>query len=302
MKLSDAARDHKLVTVELIPDRLVPKDLALLNGRVDGITIPALRNGHGDPSYPTNFHVTPQQRSIASALIVHRTGMESVPSLTCRDFRRTDLSTIPSLLRLGLENLLVLFGDPQPDSHVRKYHFSQTKNLIRDILSVCESKKPCIGVVTNQYSPDHEREISRTLDKVDVGGDFVVTNVSFDEQRVLGHLDDLRSRGLNVPVLVQVSIPSSLENLQFVGHKFGIPVPENVKRLMSGGYPGAGIALAARTFEKVRKDADGVHFSYLLRSRNPIPYYHRLLENLGIQTVLPPVQVETTTNPGRSLA
>ena len=290
MKLTDAARDHPLVTVELIPDRVAPKDLALLNGRVDAITVPALQKHPEDPSYPTSFQVTPQQRSVASALIVQRTGIESIPSLTCRDFKKSDLSTIPSLLRLGLDNLLVLFGDPLEGTSVRKYHFSRTRDLIHDILSACETKKPCIGSVTNQYAKNREHEVSRTVEKVDAGASYIITNIAFDEHRVLDHIDHLRSQGVRVPILVQVSIPASLSNLDFVSHKFGIPVPASVRETISRRAHHAGIAVAAQAYESLRDNTDGIHFSYLLRTRNPILRYHQLLEWIGIQSKTTPLE------------
>src|SRR2546427_4116838 len=99
LRLSEAASHHPIVTVELIPDRVIPAHLPILQGRVDAITIPALRNREDDPSYPAGFRVTPQPRSLASAVIVRKTGAEAVPSLTCRDFRRFFLAMISRLTR-----------------------------------------------------------------------------------------------------------------------------------------------------------------------------------------------------------
>ncbi len=300
MRLSEEAKGRQLITVELIPDRVVPADLPLLRGRVDGITVPALRNGSRDPSYPAGFHVTPQQRSIASAVIVGRTGIESIPSLTCRDFRRSDLSTVPTLLEHGLENFLVVFGDPFPDSNVKEYHFHRSQDLIREILAVSNDIRPCVGAVTNQYTADSEREISRTLAKVDAGANFVLTNVAFDDEAVLEHVDDLRSHGLSVPLFIQVSIPSSLDNLVFVTHKFGIPIPEHVRERLLREPVSGGLAVAAEAFDALRKEANGIHFSYLLRSRNPIPPYCRLLDIIGARRSPLAVQVEATVGERRA--
>jgi 5,10-methylenetetrahydrofolate reductase len=179
---------------------------------------------------------------------------------------------------------LVLFGDPLPGTSVRKYGFAKTRDLIQSIVSVCETRKPCIGAVTNQYAANQENEVSRTLGKVDAGADFIVTNVTFDADQLLNHVDNLRSRGLRVPLLAQVSIPASLANLKFLHHKFDIPVPSSVLAEMSRkDDPRPGISVAARAFKRLRNEVDGIHFSYLLRSRNPIPIYHVLLEGLGIK-------------------
>jgi len=282
------------VTVELIPDRVIPAHIPILRGRVDAITIPALRNGEGDPSYPAGFRVTPQTRSLASAVIVRKTGAEAVPSITCRDFRRSDLALVPQLFKKGLDNFLAVFGDPYPGYRIEDYDFRKTEDLIRGVLSVFDGPRPSIGAVTNQYADDQEREISRTLRKVDAGADYLVTNTAFDDDLVLNHVDRLRSQGLKAPIFVQVSIPSGLKNLLFVSRKFGIPVPEKVRQTLSRNPFGGGIQIAAQAYTALRNEVSGIHFSYLHRSHDPIPAYTHLLDaietdgqlTISIQTAL----------------
>ncbi len=127
MRLGEAARQRRLVTVELIPDRVVQNDVHRLKGRVDAVTIPALRNGSHDPSYPTAFRVSPQQRSIASALIVRRMGVEAVATLTCRDCRRDELPGVSGSRKGSLENVLVVYGDPFPRPSRGVYEFSRSQ-------------------------------------------------------------------------------------------------------------------------------------------------------------------------------
>ena len=280
MKLSDRAKHHPVVTVELIPDRVVPVHLPLLQNRVDAITIPALRNGESDPSYPSEFRVTPQTRSVASATIVKKNGFEAVPSLTCRDFRRADLSVVPLLFKKGLDNFLVVFGDPYPNARTGEYAFKRAEDLIRGIRSAFDGPSPCIGAVTNQYAPNREKEIARTLAKADAGADYVITNSAFDEQHVLDYVDDLRSSGVSLPVFVQISIPHGLNNLLFVSRTFGIPVPETVRKTIAQNPSGGGVQIASRTYEALRNEVGGVHFSYLMRSHNPIPTYTRLFDTI----------------------
>jgi methylenetetrahydrofolate reductase (NADPH) len=299
MRLSDLARHHNLVTVELIPDRVVPSDLALLKGRVDAITVPALRNGHDDPSYPKSFPITPQRRSIASALIINRAGITAVPSLTCRDCRRSDLSALSNQVEEGLGNVLIVYGDPYPDPRPGTYEFTKTNDLIREVSSLNYGDDPCIGAVTNQHSNDRESEISRTLSRVDAGADFIVTNVAFDSESVLRHRDSLLEAGLNVPLFIQVSIPLSLDNVLFVSRKFDIPVPAQVRKKLLNDPAGGSLAVAAEAYEALRREVNGIHFSYLFRRRNPIPTYLHLLETIGIEgpTLAPLAASSVRTHP-----
>jgi 5,10-methylenetetrahydrofolate reductase len=186
---------------------------------------------------------------------------------------------------------MVLFGDPLPGTSVRKYRFSRTRDLIHDILSACETKKPCIGAVTNQYAANRERELSRTLEKVDAGANYIITNIAFDEHRVLDYIDELRSLGLRVPILAQVSIPASLANLNFVSHKFGIPIPVSVNETMRRKDSHLGIRVAEHAYKMLWETADGIHFSYLLRTRSPVTIYRQLLESIGKTVTTPPLEI-----------
>ncbi len=281
MRLGREARKRRLVTLEVIPDRVNPSELSLIKGLVDAVTVPALRNGSGDPSYPSAFHVAPQRRSLSFSLLVKKMGIEAVASLTCRDCRRSDLENVGKLVEDGLENLLVVYGDAY-GSEKDVYAFSSTDSLIDCVASCHESLS--VGAITNQYAGNREREVERTLARVDAGADFVLTNTVFDEELFLEHRDRLLESGLDVPLLVQVSIPHSLENLVFVSRKFGIPVPDRLVRRMARNS-WAGIDFAVEAFESLRVEASGVHFSYLLRKRNPIPVYCRLLERIGTVSV-----------------
>jgi methylenetetrahydrofolate reductase (NADPH) len=156
--------------------------------------------------------------------------------------------------------------------------------------------------VTNQYSRNREEEVSRTIDKVDAGAEFIVTNVAFDETCVLDHIDNLKGQGLDVPILTQVSIASSLANLHYVSHRFDIPLSSTVLAKMARrDDPHPGRSLAVQTYKVLRDQTDGVHFSYLLRTRNPIPSYHQLLEEIGVgprvtETILEASKVHIKTN------
>ena len=299
MRIGELARRKRLVTAEVIPDRVVQKEIQQLRGRVDAITIPALTNHSRDPSYPTAFKVTPQQRSVASALIVRRIGVEAIATLTCRDCRSDELSSVLESRKGSLENFLVVYGDPFPGTDRGFYEFSKSEKLIRRLAGTTARHGPCVGAITNQHAKDIEGEVAKTLAKVDAGADFVITNITFDAASVLPHRDALLAAGLDVPLLIQVSIPYSLNNLLFVSHRFGIHVPSNVRRRLEIGGPETGVGLAAEAFDSLTREASGVHFSYLLRKKSPVSAYCRLFDRLGIGVEPWEVPAETQSSHGR---
>ena len=282
MRIGDIARRRRLVTAEVIPDRVVQSEIRQLRGRVDAITIPALTNHSSDPSYPTTYRVTPQQRSVASALILRRMGVESIATLTCRDCKANEIPSIITSRKGSLDNLLVVYGDPYPGNERGTYQFSKSEHLIRRLANGYGNDGPCVGAITNQHAKDRESEVSKTLAKVDAGADFVITNITFDSVSILPHRDALLSAGLDVPLLIQISIPHSLNNLLFVSHRFGISVPSHVRRRLENSGIDSGVSLAAEAFESLKGEASGVHLSYLFRKRSPVSSYRRLFDLLGI--------------------
>src|SRR5207244_10845235 len=217
-----------------------------------------------------SFPVTPQRRSLASAAIINRAGITAVPSLTCRDCRRADLSMIANQVEDGLGNVLIVYGDPYPEPRPGTYEFTKTNELIREISSLNDGNDPCIGAVTNQHADNRESEISRTTSRVDAGADFIVTNVSFESESVLDHRDSLLEAGLDVPLFIQVSIPLSLDNVLFVSQKFDIPVPAHVRKRLLDDPVGGRLAVAAEVYEALHGEATAIHFPYLLSLRNPM--------------------------------
>ena len=299
MRIGELARRKRLVTAEVIPDRVVQKEIQQLQGRVDAITIPALTNHSRDPSYPTSFKVTPQQRSVASALIVRRIGVEAIATLTCRDCRGDELSSVLESRKGSLENFLVVYGDPFPGSDRGRYEFSKSEHLIRRLAGTFGKDGPCVGAITNQHAKNIEGEVAKTLAKVEAGADFVITNITFDAASVLPHRDALLSAGLDVPLLIQVSIPHSLNNLLFVSHRFGIHVSNNVRRRLELGGHDTGVGLAAEAFDSLTREASGVHFSYLFRKKSPVSAYCRLFDRLGIGVKPWEVPAEAQSSPSR---
>lgn len=191
------------------------------------------------------------------------------------------MSTISDHVQNGLENVLIVYGDPYPEPRPRTFEFSKTSDLIREVSLSNNGRGPCIGAVTNQHTNNREKEVSRTISKVEAGADYVITNVAFDSESVLDHRDSLLDAGLEVPLFIQVSIPVGLDNVLFVGRKFGIPVPANVQRKLASDPIEGSFAVATEAYESLYREASGIHFSFLFRHRNPIPTYHRLLATLG---------------------
>jgi len=188
-------------------------------------------------------------------------------------------SRLSDLLSVGIENLLVVYGDPSGSS-VDRYEMRASHHLI-DWVDRTSGGKFGVWGITNQYHRDQEREIARTLIRQEAGARVILTNAVFEADGVLEYRDALRDAGLRVPMAVQISVIHSFENLSFVSEKLGIPVPIGVQRRLRRDS-GAGVEVAADAYRALRSEFDIVHFSYLYRRQSPIPVYTRLLDLIGV--------------------
>ncbi len=290
-KLHHLVQEKEVITVEIIPDRVSPADLGLLRGRVDAVTIPALRNGYDDPVYPSGFKVTPQQRSIAAATLLRGTGLDAVPTITCRDSSAVDVERLSHLASNGIENLLVVHGDPHDTPEHDRYEIRSTSRLIREILAFTSGDFSIVSI-TNQYAEDRDREVERSLEREEAGARVLLTNAVFEPDGILDYRDSLRSAGLSIPISVQISVIHNPDNLTFVSQKLGIPIPDGVRARLKRD-PDAGVDIARAAYESLHDEFNAVHFSYLYRKRSPVPVYTRLLDRLHVP-FSPGVPVELT--------
>jgi methylenetetrahydrofolate reductase (NADPH) len=288
------------VTSEVVPPRSsdpgsVVRQARDLVGYADAVNV---------TDNPTaTVHMSP----LAGAAVVARAGLEPTLQLTVRD--RNRLALAADLLggwALGARNLLCLTGDPleigdHPEAAV--VHDLQVTDLVRLAKSLREEGRlPTgpemadpprffVGVTDSPLAPAYDP--ARLEAKLDAGAAFVMTQITFDFDALVGWADLLRPRGVfeRAAVIVGVAPARDARHARYLDrHLPGVHVPvELIEVLEAAGEDAEAVGVAA-CVELVRRLREidgvaGVHVMGLGRER----LVRRVIEDAGL-VPRPPVR------------
>ena len=129
-------------------------------------------------------------------------GITPIAHLTCVSATRADVrAQIAAMKAAGIENVLALRGDiPKDAEYARDYTYAA--ELVRDIRAQSDL---CIGGACypegHLESPSLREDVRRLKEKVDMGCDFLVTQMFFDNRMYYDFLDRIHVAGISVPVV-----------------------------------------------------------------------------------------------------
>lgn len=186
-----------------------------------------------------------------------------VPHILCSGFTREETEyVLLDLQFLGIENLLVLRGDkakedshfkPTPDGYAHTTELQEQINRFNagefvDGTPVKEPGRPfSYGVAC--YPEKHDEALNLDTDfawfrrKVELGADYGVTQLFYDNTAYFRFLDRVREAGLDVPVIPGIKPFTKLSQLQTVPKTFHCDFPPEL----------AEEALKCRTDEQARQ-------------------------------------------------
>ncbi|MEM6966434.1 MAG: methylenetetrahydrofolate reductase [NAD(P)H] [Bacteroidota bacterium] len=186
------------------------------------------------------------------AAIMHRYGVDAVPHLLCGGFNREDTeNALIDLNFLNINNVLALRGDArkfdgkfvsEPDGH--RY----AVDLVKQIVDINEGKyldkniengvptNFCIGVAgypeKHFESPNLSTDLEFTKMKVDAGGDYIVTQMFFDNDNYFKYVDACRAMGIEVPIVPGLKPLTKLYQLNSIPRLFYINLPDALSKEM----------------------------------------------------------------------
>jgi len=183
-----------------------------------------------------------------SAAIQKRYGIEVVPHLICGGLSRYDIEdALIDMDFLGINNVLALRGDclrgqshfePSPDGH------AHAEGLVRQIVDMnngvfidgqvgeCHHSKFCVGVAG--YPEKHSEAVSLDEDvanlrrKVDAGASYVVTQLSYDNAKILSFIARCRAAGITVPIIPGIKPLSTKAQLDVLPKIFSVEIPREL--------------------------------------------------------------------------
>lgn len=181
------------------------------------------------------------------AAIMHKYGVDPVPHLICEGFTKEETEdALIELNYLGIDNVLAIRGDAAENSVQRlkngttnKYAVDlveQIKNMnegryLDDITNAQETNF-CVGVAgypeKHFEAPNLDFDIQMLKNKVDSGGDYIVTQMFFDNEAFFRFVDKCREAGIECPIVPGLKILTREQHLNFLPKYFHLNIPEEL--------------------------------------------------------------------------
>ncbi len=211
--------------------------------------------------------------------IQNELAIRSMAHLTCVGHTADEIGSIlDTLWNSGIRNVLALRGDPpagQSQFTATEGGFANSSELVRYTRARHDF---CIGVAG--YPEGHPQCLNRTRDlehlaqKVDNGGNFIITQLFFDNADFYRFRDTARSMGIKVPIVAGLMpILNVAQTKRFVS-MCGAKIPQALLTRLEGleanpeAVYAAGIEYAIRQCEDLlANDVDGIHFYTLNKSK-----------------------------------
>lgn len=182
------------------------------------------------------------------AAIQNHYKVDTVPHIICGGFSKEETeNALIDLHFLGVDNVLVLQGDaikteskfvPEPDGHrYASELLGQVVNMNQGRYMDEDLDKPaptnfCIGVAgypeKHFNAPNLKSDLKYLKLKVDMGAEYVVTQMFFDNKKYFEFVDKCREVGINVPIIPGIKPITGKSQLTVLPKTFHIDLPEDL--------------------------------------------------------------------------
>ena len=205
-------------------------------------------------------------------------GIENLAHLTCAGLTRTEIGAVVDDLRMhGIENVLALRGDPPKGATSfvsMEGGFHHANELVAFVHDRCDM---CIGAACypegHPEAPSLERDLENLKRKVDVGVEFLISQLFFDNNHFLSFRDKAVAAGINLPIIAGIMPILSVRQVKRFTEMCGVMVPRELLAKIEaveddteavrhiGMYHATQQCLAL-----LEQDVAGIHFYTLNRS------------------------------------
>jgi methylenetetrahydrofolate reductase (NADPH) len=182
------------------------------------------------------------------AAIMNKYKVDAVPHIICGGFSKEETeNALIDLNFLGIDNVLALRGDhiksegsfvPDPDGH--KYAselIGQIKDLNSGVYMDDELQNPvrtdfCIGVAgypeKHYEAPNLKTDLKYLKLKQDLGADYVVTQMFFDNKKYIDFVNKCREEGITIPIIPGLKPITTEKQITVLPSVFHIDIPEEL--------------------------------------------------------------------------
>ncbi len=182
------------------------------------------------------------------ASIKHKYDVDTVPHVLCGGFTKEETEyLLVDCHYLGIENVMALRGDamkeekyfsPTKGGHqyasqlVKQIQDINTGNYLHEVIETDDCSNFCIGVAgypeKHMEAPSLKSDIKRLKEKVELGADYVVTQMFFDNKKFFAFVEAAREMGINVPIIPGIKPIAVKRHLQLLPQVFRVDIPQDL--------------------------------------------------------------------------
>ncbi|KPM32409.1 5,10-methylenetetrahydrofolate reductase [Croceitalea dokdonensis DOKDO 023] len=182
------------------------------------------------------------------ASIKHKYNVDAIPHVLCGGFTKEETEyLLVDCHYLGIDNVMALRGDamreekyfkategghPYAASLVKQIQELNCGNYLHEVIETDDCADFCIGVAgypeKHMEAPSLQSDLKRLKEKVDLGADYVVTQMFFDNAKYFEFVDAARGAGIQVPIIPGIKPIAIKKHLQLLPQVFSIDIPQDL--------------------------------------------------------------------------
>jgi methylenetetrahydrofolate reductase (NADPH) len=228
------------------------------------------------------------------ALIQNKYDIDAVPHVLCTGFTREETEDFLIELRyLGIDNVLAIRGDD--NGYQKPLHSGRSANyfavdLVRQISAMNQGRyleedlldaDPadfCIGVAgypeKHFEAPNLVADVRHTREKVVAGGEYVVTQMFFENAHYFRFVEACREAGIEVPIIPGLKVLSGKSQLTSIPRTFHCEIPPSLSDEVTAAPPERALDIgvewaAEQAQELIDKGVPAIHF-YIMQSARAV--------------------------------
>lgn len=182
------------------------------------------------------------------ASITHKYNVDTIPHVLCGGFTKEETEyLLVDCHYLGIDNVMALRGDAmkeekyfEPTNGGHKYASDLVEqiqdlnrgNYLHEVIETDNCANFCVGVAgypeKHMEAPSLKSDLKRLKHKVDLGADYVVTQMFFDNKKYFEFVDEARKMGIDVPIIPGIKPIAIKKHLQLLPQVFRVDIPEDL--------------------------------------------------------------------------
>lgn len=182
------------------------------------------------------------------AALMNRFHIDTVPHIICGGFSKEETeNALIDLQFLGIDNVLALRGDaiktesrfrPSTDGHeyaselIKQITTMNGGEYLNSEVENAISSDFCIGVAgypeKHFEAPNFDTDLEHLRQKVELGAEYIVTQMFYDNSKYFEFVDSCRAVGINVPIIPGIKPIATKAQLNILPSIFHIDLPNDL--------------------------------------------------------------------------